>query len=315
MSAGAIAVVRAHCVPPMPPAPVPRPGSPPAAPRPRRRRSARRATRGHPAGSTASISSSGLGSAASGLASDLGAKLGVGEELLQLVAHRAEGRERERPRRVDEVGERGRAHRQRRPGRAHAGRGQRRRARAIARRRRIAIPIGSHSVRARGDTATDRQRRRRRRRPRLGTHHGTAGERLDLADEGADVDRADEERAAVVGERVVGVLHDAAAAAEVHEVDRPRAGQLAEARELVEDALGVDVEEDDVRALGGDARREHRDRHVDDDVARAAQRVADALGLGRRVTDEDDGGRPGALPSGLLAAWPAPWPAPPACPP
>ena len=85
------------------------------------------------------------------------------------------------------------------------------------------------------------------------------------------------------------VLHDAVAAADVDEVDGTRAGQLAKARELVEHALGVDVDEHHVGTLRGDARRQHRDRDVDDDVAGAAEGVADALHLGRRIADEDDG--------------------------
>ena len=63
--------------------------------------------------------------------------------------------------------------------------------------------------------------------------------------------------------------------------------------------LPVDVDENDVGALGCDARREHRDRHVDDDVSGAAHRIADALGLGRGVTHEDDRGSTRGAPFGL----------------
>lgn len=77
-----------------------------------------------------------------------------------------------------------------------------------------------------------------------------------------------------------------ASPAEEH-VDRLGLGKLAHARDGVERSLGVCVQNHDARPLHRDARDEHRERHVDDVKLRGPKRLRDALGLHRRIADED----------------------------
>ena len=94
-------------------------------------------------------------------------------------------------------------------------------------------------------------------------------EGLDLLDERGDVDGAHEEPAARVREGVLGARHGAAGPPEKEDVDVVGARDLAHAGGHVERAGAVGVEQDDPRALHGDARDQHRLRHVDDRATRA----------------------------------------------
>src|SRR5439155_601969 len=79
--------------------------------------------------------------------------------------------------------------------------------------------------------------------------------------------------------------------AEKENVDPLAARDGAKTRDLVERALGVDVEQDERRRLHRDARDEQRERHVDDRVPLLAQRRRKPIGFRGWVAHED-GGRP-----------------------
>jgi hypothetical protein len=126
--------------------------------------------------------------------------------------------------------------------------------------------------------------------PRLtGLDGRPTGERLDLPDERRDVDGAIEEPAPLVRHRVLGPRERVARLAEEHDVDALRVRQLAEPVHRFERPLGVGVDQHHARPLHGDAREEHRHRHIDDHVPARAERLRDALGLRGRVADEDRG--------------------------
>ena len=199
---------------------------------------------------------------------DLRAELGVREELLELARDGSERRQGAWL--IHEIRERGNAHRKRRTRRSEPGCRQRR------------------HVRSRRRRAPDA--RRRRREPRLGPNGGTTGQRLHTPHERSDVDRPHEKRAALVRDRILDALDRSHPRSEVDEVDRTCPRKPAQAANLGERQLGVDVDQHDVRALDLRAGDEHRKRHIDDEVASRSQRVGDARALGRDIGHEDGGG-------------------------
>ncbi len=94
------------------------------------------------------------------------------------------------------------------------------------------------------------------------------------------------EEAPAVLDRLRGRLRPAAEAEE-EDVDAVRVGQLAEAKHGRVRTFGIGVDDDDPRPLYGDAREEHRERHVDDHVSARAQRRGDLLRLSGGIAHED----------------------------
>jgi hypothetical protein len=70
------------------------------------------------------------------------------------------------------------------------------------------------------------------------------------------------------------------------DVDLFAVGQLAHARDDVERALAVGVNQDDARALHGRTCHQHGERNVDHDVSTGSQSPSYLFGLGGGIADE-----------------------------
>ena len=119
---------------------------------------------------------------------------------------------------------------------------------------------------------------------------------MDLLHKRLDLDRAQEQPAPFLRERLLGGSDGPAGSSDEKDVDVFSLGKFAHSLDNFEGTLGVRVDENDARTLDRDPSDEHRRRDVDDRMAGRPQRERQPLALGTHVHNENGRHEPASTP-------------------